>query len=53
MELEYENLTKEELAEAIRAVYKGYSQMTTDMSKTQLKEFDSAMKKLVNNKKIW
>jgi hypothetical protein len=52
-ELNYEGITKEELAEAIRAVYKGYSNMVMGMTKSQQNDFDKALKKLINNKEIF
>lgn len=49
----YENLTKEQLAEAIKAVYQGYVDLTKGMTEKELRQFDEAMKKMVNDKKIF
>lgn len=53
MEIQYENLTINELAEAIKAVYKGYLQLTENLKNEERKAFDAELKKIINDNKIF
>ena len=44
--------TKEELAKAIRDLYKGYSNMVMGMTPEDQEKFDAALKTLVNDEDI-
>jgi len=48
-----EELTAEDLAEAIKSVYEAYSQMTRNMTKKEIKDFDKDLKEIINDKKIY
>lgn len=51
--MDYDNLTAESLAEAIKAVYKAYQQMTRNMTKEEQKGFDKDLKEIIGNKDIF
>lgn len=52
-QLNFENMTAEDLAEAIRAVYAGYEYMTRNMSEEELKAFDKDLKGIIKDKNIF
>lgn len=52
-QLDFTNMTAEDLAEAINAVYAGYEYMTRNMNNEERKGFDEDLKGIIKNKKIF
>lgn len=48
----YANITLEQLAEGIKAVYQGYLDLTKGMNEEQKRSLDAELKKIINNEKI-